>query len=297
MSRYRLRQAAQVGLAGLVIGLGVSGCGKKAAPAAAEVPAAVKSDENAPTGDLASATAAGGDPRLHQTFADAVLAEPPNASERPPETTLAGKSVGKTYKQVVGLWDKIAFVSASGKKLHYTATITTELGTITIELLPELAPNHVRNFIALARAGYYDGLVFERTIHENVEDSDLKRKIIEGGCPLGTGDAGYGSIGYWLKPELADGMTHDEGAVGSCHGDEEDGGACRFYINLSPAPYLDGQYTIFGKVTKGLDVAQKVLSLPVRTDAEYPEGDRPVKPVVMKRVTISVSEAEAIASK
>ena len=87
-------------------------------------------------------------------------------------------------------------------------------------------------------------------------------------------------------------MTHDEGVVGTCRSEEEqDGGACRFYINLRSAKYLDGQYTVFGKVTQGMDIARKILSLPVRTDGEYPEGDRPVKPMVMKKVTITVSGA------
>lgn len=294
----RWAKATQVGVTALCIGLGVSGCGKKEeAPSAEAATSGTTAVAAKPSGTSDAAVAATGEARLQQSFTEATLAEPPENTELPPAQTMTGKSVGKLYKQVVSLWDEIRFTGPTGRKLTYTATIETDIGNICIELYPEQAPNHVRNFIALAKAGYYDGLVFERTIHENTDDADFRREIVEAGCPMGTGDAGYGSIGYWLKPELSEQMTHEEGVLGSCHSDEGDGGACRFYINLRKAPYLDGQYTVFGKVTQGLDVARKILSLPVRTDGEYPEGDRPVHPVVMKRVTIHVAGAEAVAAK
>ncbi len=227
------------------------------------------------------------DPRLHQSFADATLAEPPAGDLRPPETTLAGKSVGKLYGEVVKLWDAIHFATSHGKPITYKAVIDTEMGTIEISLRPDLAPNHVRSFVALAKAGYFDGLVFERTVHE--EGPDAKLELIEAGCPLGTGELGYGSIGYWLKPEFNPAL-HEDGTVGAFHGEESDTSACRFYITLSPAPFMNEHYTVFGKVTQGLDVARKILSLPVRNDT--PEGDRPLKPVVIRKVTIQASEPE-----
>jgi cyclophilin family peptidyl-prolyl cis-trans isomerase len=278
-----------VGIAGLVLGLSVAGCGKKAGPAPADAGAAAPADAGA-------ASEASG-VRLGQSFAEATLAEPPDDSERPPDSTLTKKSVGKLYTEVVKHWDEVRFVTSAGKKIQYTATIETDVGNITLELWPEVAPNHVRNFITLAKAGYYDGLVFERTVHDGVDDPDMKIERIEAGCPLGTGYSGCGSIGYWLKPEPSDKVTHDEGVLGACHSAEEEASGCRFSINLAKAPFLDGQYTLFGKVTQGLDVARKILSLPVRNDAEYPEGDRPVNPVVMRHVTIKVTEGEAIAAK
>jgi cyclophilin family peptidyl-prolyl cis-trans isomerase len=113
--------------------------------------------------------------------------------------------------------------------------------------------------------------------------------VLEGGCPLGTGDLGVGSIGYWLKPEFNK-EAHEEGTGGACHGEEPDTAACRFYITLSKAPFLNGNFTVFGKVTQGLDIARKIFWLPVRNDPEYPEGDRPEKPVVIRKVTIRTSE-------
>ena len=66
---------------------------------------------------------------------------------------------------------------------------------------------------------------------------------------------------------------------------------CKFYINLCKAPILDGNYTVFGKISAGLDVATKIRSAPVReNDPEYPDGDRPVKPVVIRKVTILSGE-------
>jgi cyclophilin family peptidyl-prolyl cis-trans isomerase len=228
---------------------------------------------------------------MHQSFADATRQEPPADWQRPPDLTLTGKSVGKLYTELVNQWDSIKFATPDGKPIAYSATLDTDLGSIEIALRPDLAPNHVRNFVALARAGYYDGLVFERTVHaRSQEQPEVEVEVIEGGCPLGTGDLGFGSIGYWLKPEFSK-EAHEAGTVAACHGEELDTAACRFYITLNKAPFLDGNFTVFGKVTRGLDVARRIFSLPVRNDPEYPEGDRPEKPVVIRKVTITTSES------
>ena len=116
---------------------------------------------------------------------------------------MTGASVGKLYTQVVDHWDEIKFVSANGKKLNYQAVIETEQGNITLELWPEIAPNHVRNFVALARAHFFDGLVFERTIQDEVTGTEFKRQIIEGGCPDGSGDVvACGTGTAFIEPEL-----------------------------------------------------------------------------------------------
>jgi len=249
---------------------------------------AATSADDASRSETASSIAL--DPRLHQPFAEATISEPPEDWHRPPDTTLTGKSVGKFYVEVKNNWEQIRFVSPAGKPLAYWATLDTEMGEIEIALRPELAPNHVRSFVALAQAGYFDGLVFERTVHENGPDGKLE--LIEGGCPVGTGEMGYGSIGYWLKPELHPEIPNEEGTVGASHGEGKDTAACKFYITLSRCPFMDGEYTVFGKVTQGLGIARKILSLPVRDDSEFPDGDRPVKPVVIRKVTIHTKEME-----
>ncbi len=249
---------------------------------------AATSADDASRSETASSIAL--DPRLHQPFAEATISEPPEDWHRPPDTTLTGKSVGKFYVEVKNNWEQIRFVSPAGKPLAYWATLDTEMGEIEIALRPELAPNHVRSFVALAQAGYFDGLVFERTVHENGPDGKLE--LIEGGCPVGTGEMGYGSIGYWLKPELHPEIPNEEGTVGASHGEGKDTAACKFYITLSRCPFMDGEYTVFGKVTQGLGIARKILSLPVRDDSEFPDGDRPIKPVVIRKVTIHTKEME-----
>src|SRR5262249_47435071 len=98
-----------------------------------------------------------------------------------------------------------------------------------------------------------------------------------------------GSIGYWLKPELCDKVIHEEGTVGAWHAEEVETAACKFYITLSKAPWMDGNWTVFGKVTQGLDVARKILEGPVRRDDEF--RDRPQHPVVIRSVTIETHPA------
>jgi cyclophilin family peptidyl-prolyl cis-trans isomerase len=228
-----------------------------------------------------------------QTFAEATRADAPDDWQRPPDVTMTGKSVGTLYSEVVKNWDRLRVVGDKGQMLQCTAGLETELGTIEITLRPDLAPNHVRNFIVLAQLGYYDGLVFERIVHARFEEQpDKEVDLIEAGCPLGTGEVGLGSLGYWLKQEFSK-EPHEAGTVSACHSADPDTAACRFYITLNKAPFLDGNFTVFGKVTKGLEVARKIFSLPVRNDPEYPESDRPQKPVVIRKVTIVISDPDS----
>ena len=115
----------------------------------------------------------------------------------------------------------------------------------------------------------------------------MRYEEVEAGCPLGTGDFASNSIGYWLKPEFDERVAHVEGTVGACRGIEEDTAACKFYITLCQGPYLDGNYTAFGKVTRGLDVARKIYARPIILDDQDVNGSRrPLKPVVIRKVTI-----------
>lgn len=225
--------------------------------------------------------------------------DPPANSNPPPDVTVNGKPVYKIYKDVIGMWDHIHFVTPNGQPIHYAATIETDYGNIEITLRPDLAPNHVRNFVALARAGYYDGLFVDRICHEENELEPGKVQIfdsIEVGCPLGSGEPGNGSIGYWLKSEFPAAeakVTHEPGTIGACRNAEPDSAACRFYITLCEAPFLDGNFTIFGKVTQGLDVARIIAKQPTRDQEDVAGSRRPDKPIVIKKVTIHTSLAEA----
>ncbi len=286
MQRPWTKRAWRFSVLLLLASLGLSGCGKKAAePAQPAESKAADVEEKKPAPQASKPEGYG---RLHQSFAQATRQNPP-ADQRPPDTTMSGKSTGKLYREVIRLWDTIEFMKFDGTRLHYSATIETELGKITLDLDSERAPNHVRNFIALSRAGYYDGLTFDTIHHEEVNlDTKSQYEEIEAGCPLGTGNPNANTIGYWLNPEIAEGISHEEGAVGACRGFEKDSAACKFYITLCKAPYLDGNYTIFGKVTSGMDVARKIFLRPVvLQDADVDGARRPLGPVVIRKVTIA----------
>jgi cyclophilin family peptidyl-prolyl cis-trans isomerase len=227
--------------------------------------------------------------RLHQAFADAVRSSedpPPADAVRPPDETVTKKPCHRFLDIVKNSWDNIRFVTSEGKKIEYSAKIETSMGTLAVRLYPEQAPNHVRNFIALARGGYYDELFFERIRKEKNPTTGQELQLIEGGCPLGTGATGTGSVGYWLKGEFTpkEKMAHSEGIFGACRGEEADSAATRFYITLNQPSFMDGNYTIFGKVETGLDILRKIGLQPVIIDEE---GNRPVTPIVIKSVTIT----------
>jgi peptidyl-prolyl cis-trans isomerase B (cyclophilin B) len=279
------------GIFGLVLCGILTGCGGQAEPAP-QPPAPPKLAVQGPGAAAGPATTTPAAPdvyaRLHQPFKEATLAEPPDPQYWLPPKTKAGKSVGALYEAVVAEWDKVPFLTPQGKKLAYTATLTTDLGVIKIELWPEVAPNQVRNFVALARAGYYNGLEFDRTMKRELEDKKGQFfDYLEAGCPLGTGELNYGSIGYWLKPELSNEVKHEEGCVGAWHGEELESAACKFYITLTKADWMDGNFTLFGKITLGLDVARAIHQQPVCDEGLH---DRPVQPVVIRSVAIDCRE-------
>lgn len=135
----------------------------------------------------------------------------------------------------------------------YTATIKTAKGDIVIHLRPDLAPHHVNNFVTLARNGFYDGLWFHRVI---------PGFIAQAGDPKGDTTGGPG---YTLEHEITD-TPHRAGTVAMARlpdpfNPERDSSGSQFYIVLEDseqATELDGQYTIFGEVVEGLDVARNL---------------------------------------
>jgi cyclophilin family peptidyl-prolyl cis-trans isomerase len=232
-------------------------------------------------------------------FREAVVTEVPEGERRPPDVTVTGKVVGKLYEEIAGrdgmpgTFDQIQFVDARGHKIRYSAVVKTDLGDFRIALYADSAPNHVRNFIALARAGYYDGLPFHSSVRAKIDNGI--EAFLESGCPLGTGEFGYGSIGYHLKPEISESLIHEDGTVGAWHGrrktgetadtyEDLDNAACKFYITLARSPWRDASFTIFGKVVQGLDVAHKINERPNQTELGL--EDRPVSPVLIRQVII-----------
>jgi cyclophilin family peptidyl-prolyl cis-trans isomerase len=120
----------------------------------------------------------------------------------------------------------------------------TDKGSFTIELLPEDAPLTVDNFIELARRGFFNGLTFHRVV---------PNFVIQGGDPRGDGNGGPG---YQIRCEINE-VAYDRGAVGMALSGKDTGGS-QWFVTHSPQPHLDGGYTVFGRVTKGIDVVDKI---------------------------------------
>ncbi len=156
------------------------------------------------------------------------------------------------------------------------AVFETNLGTFEAELYAKECPETVWNFINLAegrqetsRSGnYFDGLTFHRVISEFV---------IQGGCPLGNGT---GDPGYCFKDEFDASLRHDSAGVFSMANAGPGTNGSQFFITLAPTPHLDNRHSVFGKVTKGMDVIEKIGA--VKTGPM----DKPTEPIVMEKVTI-----------
>jgi peptidyl-prolyl cis-trans isomerase B (cyclophilin B) len=148
------------------------------------------------------------------------------------------------------------------------AVMETSHGTITLEFFPGDAPNHVSNFIKLSRKGFYDGLIFHRVI---------KGFMFQSGCPDGDG---RGGPGYQLKAEF-NSRKHMPGTLSMARSGDPDSAGSQFYICLARIPHLDGEYTVFGQVTDGMNVVERIGK--VETDT----GDRPVEPVFINRIIIN----------
>jgi peptidyl-prolyl cis-trans isomerase B (cyclophilin B) len=127
-------------------------------------------------------------------------------------------------------------------------------GEITLEFFPKDAPRHVENFLALARKGFYDGQRVHR-VEPNfvVQFGDPQSKTLPMDHPrMGTGDPGYKIKAEFNNRKFA------RGVLGMARSQDPDSGGSQVYIMLGPAPFLDGKYTAFGQVTKGMDVADKI---------------------------------------
>jgi len=145
----------------------------------------------------------------------------------------------------MGLFSKAPQAGDEGIPEGNHIKIETKNGDMIIELYPDSAPNTVANFKALAGKGFYDGLKFHRVI---------AGFMAQGGDPDGTG---MGGPGYKVKAEFND-RKHVHGTVAMARSQDPDSAGSQFYICFAPAPHLDGQYTIFGQVTEGLDVLDQI---------------------------------------
>ncbi len=167
------------------------------------------------------------------------------------------------------------------KQATYTATIVTSCGAIEIELDAKTAPKTVNSFVFLARKGYFDGQYLHRL--------DTSIDVIQGGDPQGTGSGGPG---YAIPDELGDGPTYPPGTLAMANGGPDTGGSQFFLIAGPNGRRLNDNpnYTVFGHVVSGLDVAKRILALPIVDPDAAAAGDlsgqRPAQAVYLERVTI-----------
>ena len=148
-------------------------------------------------------------------------------------------------------------------------------GKIVAELYPDIAPQSVRNFIALANAGYYDGLIFHRVI---------PGFMIQGGCPNGNG---MGGPGYEINGEFAangfrqNDLVHTTGVLSMARTMAPNSAGSQFFIMVAPAPHLDGQYAAFGQITEGQDIAIDISRV-----QRNMMNDKPKKDVVIASIRV-----------
>jgi peptidylprolyl isomerase len=126
-----------------------------------------------------------------------------------------------------------------------TLVLDTTQGPVTIEMRPDLAPNHVARIKELVREGFYNGIVFHRVIDGFMAQT---------GCPQGTGTGGSGKK---LKAEFNK-EKHVRGTVSMARAANPDSGDSQFFICFADAPFLNGQYTVWGQVTKGMENVDKI---------------------------------------
>ena len=152
----------------------------------------------------------------------------------------------------------------------YSAEINTTSGLMTVELFTDIAPNTVNNFVALSEDGYYNNIIFHRVI---------KDFMIQGGDPSGTGHGEMGKYpGYEFEDELNNPMPYEKGILAMANRGPNTNGSQFFIMHTDyPLPY---QYTIFGKVTQGLDVIDQIAM--IETDA----SDKPLNDVIINSITI-----------
>jgi cyclophilin family peptidyl-prolyl cis-trans isomerase len=148
------------------------------------------------------------------------------------------------------------------------ATLHTSEGPIEIELYPDDAPKTVENFTKLASDGFYDGLVFHRVIPDF---------MIQGGCPLGDGTGGPG---YTFEDE-ASGHPVARGALAMANSGPNTNGSQFFIVTADACPWLDGKHTVFGQVSSGQDVADRISNL------DRDARDRPKDAVTIDRVELA----------
>jgi cyclophilin family peptidyl-prolyl cis-trans isomerase len=163
------------------------------------------------------------------------------------------------------------------KNKSYVAEVKTNKGTFKIELFAKDAPKTVNNFVFLAKEGFYDGVIFHRIIESF---------MIQGGDPTGTGSGGPG---YKFEDELKNGHEYEPGIVAMANAGKNTNGSQFFICTGEDSKGLNNQpnYTIFGKISEGMDVVTKIAKTPVGVGMSGKEASSPKEKVTIESVTIT----------
>ena len=199
-------------------------------------------------------------------------------------TNVAASASAGNLQRVVFTWPRLPGASTSVEVAPDLAQVSlddldlsktkvmlvTNHGQMIVRFFADKAPNHVKNFIKLAKDGFYDGTRFHRVI---------KGFMIQGGCPKGDGTGGPG---YTIKAEFND-VHHARGVLSMARSQNPDSAGCQFFVCHGDAAFLDGKYTAFGKLVEGDDVLEKIATASVQPGGER---SKPVTPVKITKVTI-----------
>jgi len=160
---------------------------------------------------------------------------------------------------------------------------------IKLELYPEIAPNTVRNFVSLVNSGFYNGLIFHRV---------MPGFMIQGGDPEGTGNGGpgYSIAGEFSENGFKNELKHGRGVISMARTDEPNTAGSQFFIvvadSANNSASLDGKYASFGKVTKGMEIADKIVA--VETEGTKPKKDQKMKKVTVETFGVKYGEVQKI---
>jgi peptidyl-prolyl cis-trans isomerase B (cyclophilin B) len=157
---------------------------------------------------------------------------------------------------------------AGGKVADYSNTkviIETEYGDIELKFFPDVAPGHVKNFVELAKKGFYNDTLFHRIIPGfMIQGGDPNTKTME------TRTYGTGGPGYSIDAEFND-KKHTRGILSMARSQSPNSAGSQFFIVVKDSFFLDGQYTVFGEVTKGMEVVDEIVNLP-RNSSDLPNN-------------------------
>ncbi len=159
-----------------------------------------------------------------------------------------------------------------------------DVGTVVVELYPDVAPNTVNNFLSLVQAGFYDGTIFHRVI---------PGFMVQGGDPTGTGTGGpgYAIAGEFSQNGFANDLKHERGVISMARAQNPDSAGSQFFIMVADAPHLDGAYAGFGKVVSGMEVIDQVVNQP-RNRMDRPDEDQVMVKVTAETYGVDYPEPE-----